>query len=168
MIALSLAGCETTPFDSRHTQSGTLAPATDTPDCGATLPAKITWPGGSPVAPLPPPQTDTGVVLVSESFDDPATLWAFSVDAGKLTAWLAFPGYRLGDLVMQVRNPPKQLNATGSSGNFVPILTAIKIPVPPDPRLPDAVAVVEMAWLQLRLVDDALENIRVCQALKRS
>jgi hypothetical protein len=178
-IAIAVLGCETTPYDRWNPEAAALScPPTDPPDCGATLPAMITWPDGSPTAPLPPPQTDTGVVLVADSFDDPEIQWAFSVEAGKLTGWLAFPRSRLGELVMQVMDPTALLKATKGMQQRKATVKMVKVPTPKDPRLapdpyyrvatdlqvgPDPVFLLEAAALELEVEAGAAAAAKLCQ-----
>jgi hypothetical protein len=175
-IAIAVLGCETTTNDRWSPEAADLScPPTNPPDCGPTLPALIAWPDVSPTAPLPPPQTDTGVVLAAASFDDPEVLWAFSVDAGKLTSWVAFPRKRLGELILQVSQPASLLAAAKPKPKFIAKFAMVKVPVPSDPRFapdpdirvaatarPDPVFLLEDAALELQVEDVAAANAKQC------
>lgn len=174
-IAMVLASCDGGVETGGELWGAAAAGSLEPPSCHATLPALTRWSDTAKRAPLPPPQTPAGVVLVTDSFGEPDTLWAFASDDGKLTAWVAFPRHRLGELVMQVSSPASNqlqlVDGEGAGGgsddddddDFVAAFAMIKVPVPADPRMPpDAVLIGEIARFQLRVVDQAIEQTELC------
>lgn len=134
-LTCSLGACQTTtpPDDPNAVSEPPICYEAPPVDCAANLPVNVFWSDKTLPAPLPPPQTDTGVVLIVDNPDDPAMQWAFATDAGKITAWLTFPRPQLGTLITQIENPTTCFAAATTC--FVAQTAVVKYPVPPPPRL---------------------------------
>jgi hypothetical protein len=134
-LACSLGACQTTtpPDDQNAVSEPPICYEAPPVDCDADLPVNVFWSDKTLPAPLPPPQTDTGVVLIVDNPGDPATQWAFATEAGKITAWLTFPRSQLGTLITQIENPPAAFVA--ATTRFVAQTAVVKYPVPQPPRL---------------------------------
>jgi hypothetical protein len=136
VLALAVVGCAT-PITAPDVNATSDPLCHDAPPvvCSDVLPGLVTWNPLKGPAPIPAFHSNAGVVVVFPTLEDPATEWAFAVDGGAITGWIAFPGSGVGRLVTQLTTSGAQLGAVTRAAGLTPQLAIIKPPVPTPPRL---------------------------------